>query len=121
VVLFLAVMFGGATLLWWSNKRATAEGEAWAAVREADPLLEAEKWSEALSAAKRAEGVIGGFWAEPVLRHRVEQLIKDSQMGLRLEGARLMGSELKQYRPQDTPLTASGFDHYERFDSEAIV
>jgi serine/threonine protein kinase/Flp pilus assembly protein TadD len=119
-VLFLAALFGGAGLLWWTQKRTIAEAEARAAVREAQQFMDAEKWSEALSAARRAEGVLAGFGADQDLRRQAEQLAKDAEMALRLEDALVMGSELKQTVSQHGLLSAMGmFEN--RFDQEAGV
>jgi len=95
VVLLLAGVFGGSSGLWWLQKRAGAEGEARAAVREAVQLQQEEKWAEALSAVRRAEGVLAGFGADPELRRQVEQLGKDLEMARRLEEARLQGAAVK--------------------------
>ena len=89
VVLLVTTVFGGSALLWWVQKRAGAEGEARTAVREALELEQEERWAEALSAVRRAEGVLAGFRSDPSLRHQFEQLGKDLEMAQRLEEARL--------------------------------
>src|SRR5262249_20207019 len=98
LVLLLAAVFGGSSWLWWAQESAGAAGEARAAVREAVQLQQEEKWSEALSAARRAEAVLAGFGADPDLRHQVEQLTRDLEMARRLEEARLRASVNKAGR-----------------------
>jgi tetratricopeptide (TPR) repeat protein len=65
-----------------------AEGEARAALKEAAELQEQERWPEALSAARRAKGVLAGFRPDPELWQQVEQRNKDLEMVLQLEEAR---------------------------------
>ncbi len=99
VVLLLAAVFGGSTGLWWVQKRAGAEGEARAAVQEAVQLQQEEKWTEALSAVRRAEGVLAGVGADPDFRHQIEQLGKDLEMARRLEEAHLQQAAVKDEHP----------------------
>jgi serine/threonine protein kinase len=94
-VLLVVAVLGGANALWWVQKRAGADGEARAAVEEASRLQQEEKWSEALSAVRRAEGVLAGTWPDPRLRQQIEQLAKDLEMAQRLEEARLRGAALR--------------------------
>ncbi|MGO9463424.1 MAG: tetratricopeptide repeat protein [Isosphaeraceae bacterium] len=91
-VLLMAAALGGGTWMWWAQKRAGAEGEARAALREAAGLLEEERWPEALSAARRAEGVMAGVGADPGLRRQARTLVKDLEMARRLQEARLQGA-----------------------------
>jgi hypothetical protein len=95
VVLLMAVLFVGGAGLWLVQKRAGAEGEARAALREATELQKQEKWIEALSAAKRAQGVLAGVWADRDLRQQVNELAKDLEMARRLEEARLQLTTVK--------------------------
>jgi serine/threonine protein kinase/Flp pilus assembly protein TadD len=88
----LAVLLGVSSLLWWLQKRAGAAGEARVAVQEAHQLLEAERWSEALSAARRAEGVLAGIGGNAGLRQQVQELIVDLEMARRLQEAQLRES-----------------------------
>ncbi len=88
-VVLMSSSLGGRSWLWWVEKRAGAEGEARVALREASGLLEAERWPEALSAARRAEGVLAGVGADQGLRHQVRELVKDLGMALALQEARL--------------------------------
>src|SRR5207248_3561203 len=62
---------------------------------EAEQWQEQAKWPEALSAAKRAEGVLAGGGSDE-LRQRAHDLCKDLEMVLRLEEIRLLSSELKE-------------------------
>jgi tetratricopeptide (TPR) repeat protein len=88
-VLLVAVVLGVGSWAWWAQKRAGAEGEARAALREASGLLQEERWPEALSAARQAQGVLAGVGADPGLRQQVQELIKDLEMARRLQEARL--------------------------------
>jgi tetratricopeptide (TPR) repeat protein/serine/threonine protein kinase len=93
IVVFL-VFLGGAGL-WWAQQRAGAAGEARAALAEASGLLEEERWPEALSAARRAEGVLAGVGAARDLRGQVQELIRDVKMADGLQEARLRGTAVK--------------------------
>jgi serine/threonine protein kinase/Flp pilus assembly protein TadD len=94
-VLLMAALLGGGTWLWWAQKRAMAEGGARAALREAFQLLEQERWPEALSAARRAEGVLAGVGADPGLWRQVDELIRDLDMADRLQEASLRAAAVK--------------------------
>ena len=91
-VLVMAAVFAGGSWLWWVQMRASAEGEGRAALREAAGLLEKERWPEALSAARRAQGVLAGVGADPDLRRQASTLIVDLEMAQRLQEARLQGT-----------------------------
>jgi tetratricopeptide (TPR) repeat protein len=92
VVLLLAAVLGGGTGVWWAQKRAGAESEARAALREAAGLLEEERWPEALSAARHAEGALAGVGADPDLLRQAHTLVEDLEMARRLQEARLLGA-----------------------------
>jgi serine/threonine-protein kinase len=96
VILFFLVLLGGAGL-WWAQQRAGAAGAAWAALEEATGLLKEERWPEAISAARRAEGVLAGVAADPELRQQVHELIRDLKMAERLQEASLQGSAARRY------------------------
>jgi superkiller protein 3 len=64
------------------------------ALKEAEQLQGQEKWPEALSAARRAEGVLAGSGSEE-LHERVRQVRKNLEMVLRLEEIPLLWSEWK--------------------------
>jgi hypothetical protein len=93
--LLLAVLLGVSSSLWWLQKRAGSVGEARVAIQEARELLEAEQWSEALSAARRAEGVLAGVGADADLRQQIQVMIADLEMGRRLQEARLRATAVK--------------------------
>jgi serine/threonine protein kinase len=95
VVMLLAGLLGGGNALWWLQKRARAEGEAQAAVREAVQFQQEEKWAEASSAVRRAEGVLAGYGTDLNLRQQVAQLGKDLEMARRLEAARLQKTAVR--------------------------
>jgi serine/threonine protein kinase/Tfp pilus assembly protein PilF len=89
LLLFVLMIVGVANALWWVQKRTKGETEARQALREAEHWAQQERWSEALSAIHRAQGVIYGFWADTDLRRQVDELGKDLEMAQRLEDARL--------------------------------
>jgi tetratricopeptide (TPR) repeat protein len=94
LILFVTLLLGTGGA-WWLQKRAEAEGEARAALREAAGLLEEERWREALSAARRAEGILAGVGVDSELRRQVHDLIVDLEMADRLQEARLKGTAVK--------------------------
>jgi serine/threonine protein kinase len=100
-VLVMAAVLGGGGGVWWAQKRAGAEGEARVALREAAGLLEEERWPEALSAARRGEGVLAGVGADPGLRQQAHGLVGDVEMAARLQEARLKGATVKDGRWND--------------------
>jgi tetratricopeptide (TPR) repeat protein len=68
------------------------EGEVQLALQEATRLQEQAKWPEALSAARRAEGLLAGGLVNDELRQRVRDLLTDLEMVARLEDIRLQTS-----------------------------
>jgi Flp pilus assembly protein TadD len=101
----MLLVFGFSNALWWVRKQTGAETEARAALQEAARWQQEEKWSEALSAVRRAQGVIGGFGVDAALQRQIEQRGKDVEMAQRLEVARLQNTAVKD----------------EHFDDEACV
>jgi serine/threonine protein kinase len=69
-------------------RQTAVEQEATLALKEAARWQEQRKWPEALSAAKRAEGLLAGGGSE-ALRERIRELRRDVEMVLRLDDARL--------------------------------
>jgi serine/threonine protein kinase/Flp pilus assembly protein TadD len=98
-VLAVAALLGAGSWLWWAQKRAAAEDEARAALRDAAALLDQERWPEALSAARRAEGVLAGLGADPALCRQARTLIDDLGMAQRLQEARLQAASVKDNDP----------------------
>jgi tetratricopeptide (TPR) repeat protein len=94
-VLLVAAVLGGGAWLSWERRRIGAEAEGRAALGEANRLLQQERWPEALSAARRAAGVLAGVGADADLRRQVEELSKDLEMAQRLQEARLQGTAVK--------------------------
>jgi tetratricopeptide (TPR) repeat protein len=88
-VLFLAALLGGGAWGWWAQRRAAAQGEARAALRDATRLLEEEKWPEALGAIRPAQALLAGIRADPKLRQQVTDLARDIEMAGKLQEARL--------------------------------
>ncbi len=68
------------------------ETEVTAALQEAERWQKQEKWPEALSAVKQAEGLLTAGGSDE-LRERVHQLRKDLEMVLRLEEIPLPASQ----------------------------
>jgi serine/threonine protein kinase/tetratricopeptide (TPR) repeat protein len=97
VVLVVIALFGGGSWLWWTAKVGMAETDARAALQEALALHQEEKWPEALSAARRAQGLLAGVAFGGELRQQVDDLCKDLEMAERLEKARLQRAALKKY------------------------
>jgi serine/threonine protein kinase/Tfp pilus assembly protein PilF len=94
VLLVAAVLSGGAWLS-WERRRIGAEAEARAAQHEAVGHLQEERWPEALSAVRRAAGVLAGVGADPGLRGQVRELSKDLEMAQRLQEAALRATAVK--------------------------
>jgi serine/threonine-protein kinase len=86
---FLVVLLAGGNWLWWAQKRAAAEQPVEQAVQEATRLQEQGRWPEALSAARRAEGLLAGGLVSDELQQRVRDLRADLEMVARLEDIRL--------------------------------
>ena len=96
VMLVLTILTGS---IGWNYRdraaRQTAvEQEVNLALKEAEQWQQQEKWPEALSAAKRAQGLLVGGGSDGI-RDRAHQLRKDLEMVLRLEEIPLLSSELK--------------------------
>jgi serine/threonine protein kinase/Flp pilus assembly protein TadD len=89
VVLLVAALLGGGAGLWLAQMRAAAAAEARAALDEAGRLQQEEKWPEALSAVRRAKGVLAGVGADSGLCQQAEDLAQDLEMARRLEEAQL--------------------------------
>jgi tetratricopeptide (TPR) repeat protein len=94
-VALLTAVGGVAWAVGWANRdrearQAAVEQEASLAMKEGEHWEEQRKWPEALSAAKRAEGLLAGGGSDD-LRNRARELRRDVEMVLRLEDARLQG------------------------------
>ncbi len=97
-VLGVAVLVALGAVAWsvgWANRdrearQAAVDQEVTLAVQEAERLGQQGKWPQALSAARRAEGLLAGGASEAV-RQRVHELRRDVEMVLRLEDARVQG------------------------------
>jgi tetratricopeptide (TPR) repeat protein/tRNA A-37 threonylcarbamoyl transferase component Bud32 len=86
-LLLAVLLLVGAGLWWWQGQRVAVEGN----LREAEHLLEQERWPEAVQVLERASGrLTGGGPAS--LRDRVEALRRDVELVYRLEEARLLAS-----------------------------
>jgi serine/threonine protein kinase/Flp pilus assembly protein TadD len=89
VLLIVGVVAAG-LLLWWTQERARVEADARAALREASGLLKEERWPEALSAARRGEAVLATLGGDPSMVCQIQALIKDIEMGRRLQEVDLL-------------------------------
>jgi len=91
VLLCLALLLGVGSLGWVvrdrAGRRAAVEHEATLAVRDANRHEEQRQWAEALSAAKRADGLLASEGSEE-LRRNVRELRMDLEMVIRLERIR---------------------------------
>jgi serine/threonine protein kinase/Flp pilus assembly protein TadD len=95
LVLFFLVLLGGG-IGWAARDRAArqaaVEREVNLALKEAEQWQEQAKWPEALSAVKRAEGLLAAGGSDE-LHQRVNQLRKDLEMVEHLDEIRLLSSE----------------------------
>jgi tetratricopeptide (TPR) repeat protein len=78
-----------------ANRRDLAEAEAREALREAEHLLQAERWAEGVSAAKRAETALDRAGGSDDLLRQARELRADLEMAGRLEEASLAGTAVK--------------------------
>jgi len=106
--LFVVAMLAGINGVWWLQKRASAHVEARAAIDEATRLLGQERWIEGLSAARRAQAILAGVWADPSLRQQADVLAKDLEMAHHLEEAQLLEAALKS-GDYDTGATTAAY------------
>jgi serine/threonine protein kinase/Flp pilus assembly protein TadD len=88
-LLVLALLLCAGLAAWWFQKRTWAQAQAQAALQEAAQYQQDERWPEALSAARQAQGLLAGFWADPALRRQADELARDLEMVGRLQEARL--------------------------------
>jgi tetratricopeptide (TPR) repeat protein/serine/threonine protein kinase len=96
VVFFLVVLGGGAG---WTvgdriARRARVAGQVELILQEVEQLEHAQKWPEALVAARRAEAVLAGSEADPATQDKVLRAIADLELVQELEGVRLRSSDL---------------------------
>jgi tetratricopeptide (TPR) repeat protein/serine/threonine protein kinase len=95
VALALLVAVGGIS---WSvldraARQSAVDQEAIQALNDAEKWQEQRKWPEALSSAKRAEG-LSAAGAGEAIRERVREMRRDVEMVLSLEDARFQGLEI---------------------------
>jgi serine/threonine protein kinase/Flp pilus assembly protein TadD len=95
VVLSLAAILGIANWEWWVGRQTLAEAEARTAFKEAAEFQQQEKWPEALSAIRRAQGVLAGLGGDQELRRQIQEREKDLDMASRLEAARLRHMQVR--------------------------
>jgi tetratricopeptide (TPR) repeat protein len=108
VLLMLALLLLGlGNAWWWMQKQTAAESEARAALQEAQRWQQDARWSEALSAVRRAQAVLRGFGAGAGLRQQIDELGKDLEMAQRLEEARLQNTAVKEEHFDDEACAAA--------------
>jgi tetratricopeptide (TPR) repeat protein len=96
VVFVLATVLCSGVGLWWLQKRTGAQAQAQAALDEASHYSQEERWPEAQSAARRAQAVLAGFWADATLRRQADELAKDLEMAQMLQEVRLRMADAKE-------------------------
>src|SRR5262249_16813426 len=98
VVLLAGAMLAGG-IGWeahdWSSKRQATETVVKEALEDADRWQEQRRLPEALSAARRAEGLVRGGTADEALRRRVRRRRADLEFVAELEEVRLRRSDVK--------------------------
>jgi tetratricopeptide (TPR) repeat protein len=94
IVGLVVALLGGGNWVWWAQKRAALDREVWVALQEATHLQEQEKWAEALSAARRATGLLAGGGVTEDLQRRVHELQADLDMVAKLDDIRLRGANI---------------------------
>jgi serine/threonine protein kinase/Flp pilus assembly protein TadD len=115
VLLLVLLVLGIGQSLWWVRQQAVAETEARAAIEEATLWQQEERWSEALSAVRRAKSALRSFGSHAGLWQQVEQRGKDVEMAQRLEEARLQMTTVKDgsFEHDNTMRAyAAAFDSY---------
>jgi serine/threonine protein kinase len=125
-LIFLAILTLTGSIGWGIRDRAAREAVALAktesALSEAENHLRHERWSEAASAAKRAEALLAAGPDDATLRQRLLQLQTDLRMVARLDQIRLEG--ITRVWPFPDPRThqayASAFRAY-GIDVEELV
>jgi serine/threonine protein kinase len=106
LLLFILMIVGFVNAMWWvqqktaaeieaAKKLTEAETEARAALQEAERWQGEERWSEALSAIRRAQAVLRGFGSDANLRQQLDELTKDLEMAQQLEEAQLQYTTVK--------------------------
>jgi hypothetical protein len=91
LLLLVLMIVGVVGAFWWVQNHTAADTEARAALKEAERWQQDERWSEALSAIRRAQAVLHWFGADARLRHQINDLAKDLEMAQQLEESRLQG------------------------------
>jgi tetratricopeptide (TPR) repeat protein len=112
-----AVLLGGGSLLWWQTARAVRRAQTTRAVeqvlsealglrgRAKEGTADVNRWSAALAAAKRADGLLSQGEVDDDLRRRVSDLVaeleaegRDRRMAQRLEEILLRKIEIRDGR-----------------------
>jgi serine/threonine protein kinase/tetratricopeptide (TPR) repeat protein len=85
----LAALLGAANLVWIAQKRSETAGRVEEALQRAGALQAQNKWPEALEAAQRAKELLQLGGGSTDLRERVQGVVADLEMIMRLEDIRL--------------------------------
>jgi serine/threonine protein kinase/Flp pilus assembly protein TadD len=117
ILLFMTVFVG---ILSWiggnhAAQRSAAEREAVQAYQGALAQMALTDWDEAKALAERADGLLAGVGSNGELQRRVDRLMADQRMAVRLEGIRLTQGLLKwesSGRTPADPTYASAFREY---------
>jgi tetratricopeptide (TPR) repeat protein len=99
IILFFMLLLGGGIGYMVRDRAArqlVVEQEVSRALDEASKWQEQEKWSEALSAVKRAEGLLAGGSGTSELHERAKERRKDVEMVMRLEAILFDLTSLKE-------------------------
>jgi tetratricopeptide (TPR) repeat protein len=118
VLLIALLLLGFGNAMWWVRQQTAAETEARAALQEAVRWQQEEKWSEALSAVRRAQAALRGFGLDTDLRQKVHELGKDFEMAQRLEEARLQRTALKNEKFDDEACIAAYREAFEWYGQD---
>jgi serine/threonine protein kinase/Flp pilus assembly protein TadD len=89
VVCVLAALLAAGNLLWVAQKRSETAGRVEEALQRASALQAQNKWPEALEAAQRAKELLELGGGSSDLRQRVQGVVADLKMVMRLEDIRL--------------------------------
>jgi tetratricopeptide (TPR) repeat protein/serine/threonine protein kinase len=98
VLLFLVLLGGGVgyTISERASRQARVAAEVEQILDETNRLMKDAKWPEALAAGKRAEAALASGDTDDATQDRVRQILRELDLVLRLEDARLRSFEIQQ-------------------------
>ncbi|MEX2168570.1 MAG: tetratricopeptide repeat protein, partial [Pirellulales bacterium] len=115
LVLFFLAMLGGSvgwTVRDRSARQARVSGQLELILDEVARLEEAEKWSEALASARRAEPALATGEAPPRIQERVRQTLADLELVRRLDEIRAQSGTIWVNGPTRIPRAAKADQEY---------